>query len=124
MHLGVAETIVHTWLPMLIERVNVDYPNLELEVDITPNQHDRPPETLISLSSSDRSVTRTCTVARFVLTFAISWPSAPGSFAAQKAAEIATDVAKASAVLARFQLIHLIEFHFRMRLDYMAFECS
>jgi DNA-binding transcriptional LysR family regulator len=41
--LGVAETIVHTWLPTLIERVNVAYPNLELEieVDISPNLHDR-----------------------------------------------------------------------------------
>jgi DNA-binding transcriptional LysR family regulator len=28
------------------------------------------------------------------LNFAVSWPSSPGSFAAQKVAEIATDVAK------------------------------
>jgi DNA-binding transcriptional LysR family regulator len=41
--LGVSETIVHTWLPTLIERVNTAYPNLELEieVDISPNLHDR-----------------------------------------------------------------------------------
>jgi DNA-binding transcriptional LysR family regulator len=41
--LGVSETIVHTWLPALIERVNTAYPNLELEieVDISPNLHDR-----------------------------------------------------------------------------------
>jgi DNA-binding transcriptional LysR family regulator len=41
--LGVAETIVHTWLPALIERVNDAYPNLELEieVDISPNLRDR-----------------------------------------------------------------------------------
>jgi DNA-binding transcriptional LysR family regulator len=39
LRLGVAETIVHTWLPRLIERVNRLYPNLslEIEVDITPN---------------------------------------------------------------------------------------
>lgn len=39
LRLGVAETIVHTWLPRLIERVNAAYPNLslEIEVDITPN---------------------------------------------------------------------------------------
>jgi DNA-binding transcriptional LysR family regulator len=39
LRLGVAETIVHTWLPRLIERVNATYPNLslEIEVDITPN---------------------------------------------------------------------------------------
>ena len=39
MRLGVAETIVHTWLPQLIKRVNATYPqlSLEIEVDITPN---------------------------------------------------------------------------------------
>ena len=37
--LGVAETIVHTWLSRLIKSVNTAYPNLslEIEVDITPN---------------------------------------------------------------------------------------
>lgn len=41
--LGVSESIVHTWLPRLIERVNAAYPNLELEieVDISPNLRDR-----------------------------------------------------------------------------------
>ena len=41
--LGVAETIVHTWLPAFIERVNTAYPNLELEieVDISPNLRER-----------------------------------------------------------------------------------
>jgi DNA-binding transcriptional LysR family regulator len=41
--LGVSETIVHTWLPTLIERVNAAYPNLELEieVDISPHLRDR-----------------------------------------------------------------------------------
>jgi DNA-binding transcriptional LysR family regulator len=41
--LGVSETIVHTWLPLLIERVNAAYPNLELEieVDISPHLRDR-----------------------------------------------------------------------------------
>lgn len=41
--LGVSESIVHTWLPLLIERVNTAYPNLELEieVDISPNLRDR-----------------------------------------------------------------------------------
>jgi DNA-binding transcriptional LysR family regulator len=41
--LGTSETIVHTWLPALIERVNAAYPNLELEieVDITPNLRER-----------------------------------------------------------------------------------
>jgi|SRR5580704_1720766 DNA-binding transcriptional LysR family regulator len=41
--LGVAETIVHTWLPAFIERINTAYPNLELEieVDISPNLRDR-----------------------------------------------------------------------------------
>src|ERR1700737_3005291 len=39
LRLGVAETIVHTWLSRLIKSVNAAYPNLslEIEVDITPN---------------------------------------------------------------------------------------
>ena len=39
MRLGVAETVVHTWLSRLIKSVNTAYPNLslEIEVDITPN---------------------------------------------------------------------------------------
>jgi DNA-binding transcriptional LysR family regulator len=39
LRLGVAETIVHTWLPRLIKSVNTTYPNLslEIEVDITTN---------------------------------------------------------------------------------------
>jgi DNA-binding transcriptional LysR family regulator len=39
LRLGVAETIVHTWLSRLIKNVNTAYPNLslEIEVDITPN---------------------------------------------------------------------------------------
>ena len=39
LRLGVAETIVHTWLSQLIKSVNHTYPNvtLEIEVDITPN---------------------------------------------------------------------------------------
>ncbi|WP_454630394.1 LysR family transcriptional regulator [Bradyrhizobium cenepequi] len=39
LRLGVAETIVHTWLTRLVKSVNEAYPNLslEIEVDITPN---------------------------------------------------------------------------------------
>src|SRR3984885_3429423 len=39
LRLGVAETIVHTWLPRLIKSVNTAHPNLSLEIegDITPN---------------------------------------------------------------------------------------
>jgi DNA-binding transcriptional LysR family regulator len=39
LRLGVAETIVHTWLPRLVKSVNTAYPNLslEIEVDITPD---------------------------------------------------------------------------------------
>ena len=39
LRLGVAETIVHTWLPRLVKSMNEVYPNLslEIEVDITPN---------------------------------------------------------------------------------------
>ena len=35
--LGVVETIVHTWLPRLIERLAQSYPALSLELDIDRN---------------------------------------------------------------------------------------
>jgi DNA-binding transcriptional LysR family regulator len=43
LRLGVAETIVHTWLPRLIADVSSEYPNLslEIEVDITSNLRER-----------------------------------------------------------------------------------
>src|SRR4030081_658432 len=43
LRLGVAETIVHTWLSQLIKNVNHAYPNLslEIEVDITSNLRTR-----------------------------------------------------------------------------------
>src|SRR6201990_2422220 len=43
LRLGVAETIVHTWLSRLIKNVNIAYPNLspESEVDITSNLRTR-----------------------------------------------------------------------------------
>lgn len=43
LRLGVSETIVHTWLPRLIERVSVLHPklSLEIDVDISPNLRDR-----------------------------------------------------------------------------------
>jgi DNA-binding transcriptional LysR family regulator len=43
LRLGVAETIVHTWLPRLIKSVNTTCPNLllEIEVDITPHLNAR-----------------------------------------------------------------------------------
>jgi len=43
LRLGVAETIVHTWLPRLIKSLNTTYPNLllEIEVDITPHLNAR-----------------------------------------------------------------------------------
>ncbi len=39
LRLGVAETIVHTWLPRFLERMNATYPDivLEIEVDISAN---------------------------------------------------------------------------------------
>jgi DNA-binding transcriptional LysR family regulator len=37
--LGVSETLVHTWLPLFIERVHAIHPNvtLDIEVDVSPN---------------------------------------------------------------------------------------
>lgn len=42
MRLGVAETIVHTWLAQFIERVNAIYPGIVLDivVDVSPNLRD------------------------------------------------------------------------------------
>ena len=42
MRLGVAETIVHTWLARFIERVNATYPGiiLDIVVDVSPNLRD------------------------------------------------------------------------------------
>jgi DNA-binding transcriptional LysR family regulator len=34
LRLGVAETVVHTWLPMLIERATELFPRLELEIEV------------------------------------------------------------------------------------------
>ncbi|WFU12197.1 LysR family transcriptional regulator (plasmid) [Rhizobium sp. CB3090] len=41
--LGVAETIVHTWLPAFLEQVSMTYPKLalEIEVDISTNLRER-----------------------------------------------------------------------------------
>lgn len=43
MRIGVAETIVHTWLTRFLKHVNTIHPHLglEIEVDITPNLRDR-----------------------------------------------------------------------------------
>jgi len=43
LRIGVAETIVHTWLPSLVERVSRVFPRLalEIEVDISPNLRER-----------------------------------------------------------------------------------
>jgi len=43
LRIGVAETIVHTWLPALVARVSREFPRLalEVEVDISPNLRDR-----------------------------------------------------------------------------------
>jgi DNA-binding transcriptional LysR family regulator len=62
LRLGVAETIVHTWLPRLIKHVNDSYPNLslEIEVDVTPNLHAR------------------LLAQEIELAFALGPPSAPG----------------------------------------------
>ena len=42
LRLGVPETILHTWLPTLIERIAADYPSvtLDVEVDSTPDLRD------------------------------------------------------------------------------------
>lgn len=46
--LGVSESIVHTWLPALMKRLNEAYPNLELEIEV-----DVSPKLLDSLTARD-----------------------------------------------------------------------
>ncbi|TCR63073.1 LysR family transcriptional regulator [Bosea sp. BK604] len=42
LRIGVPETIVHTWLALLVERIALDYPSLtlDIEVDSSPNLRD------------------------------------------------------------------------------------
>ncbi|GGE65293.1 DNA-binding transcriptional LysR family regulator [Paenalcaligenes hominis] len=37
-HLGVAETLVHTWLPLLIEQLYLQYPALNIEIHVDTSQ--------------------------------------------------------------------------------------
>ena len=37
--LGVAETIVHTWLPRFLEQMSAEYPKLELEIEVDISTH-------------------------------------------------------------------------------------
>jgi DNA-binding transcriptional LysR family regulator len=37
--LGVAETIVHTWLPALVERLHASYPHVTLEIEVDTTAH-------------------------------------------------------------------------------------
>ena len=75
LRLGVAETIVHTWLSRLIKSVNTAYPNLslEIEVDITPNLRARLLAQEIELafllgplSASDRAQPRPVRLSRWL----------------------------------------------------------
>lgn len=78
LRLGVAETIVHTWLPRLIEGVSTAHPRLalEIDVDISPNLRERLVSQEIDLAFllgpvSAPSV-RNCPLCRFPLAFLAS----------------------------------------------------
>lgn len=53
--LGVAETITYTWLPKLIESINVSYPGINIELDID-----------ISINLSNKLVKREIDIAFFI----------------------------------------------------------
>ena len=80
LRLGVAETIVHDWLPRLIKSVNESYPNLslEIEVDVTPNLHARllaqEIELAFALGAPSESGIRSRVLA---ITRSASWPALP-----------------------------------------------
>jgi DNA-binding transcriptional LysR family regulator len=62
LRLGVAETIVHTWLTRFIKRLNDTYPYLalEIEVDVSRNLHDRLLAQEIDLAFATPCTTRRC----------------------------------------------------------------
>ncbi|MFC0241410.1 LysR family transcriptional regulator [Rhodopseudomonas telluris] len=79
LRLGVAETIVHTWLPRLIERVNRLYPNLslEIEVDITPNLRARLLAQEIELAFLLGPMTASTVRSRVLCEYAIGFLASP-----------------------------------------------
>jgi DNA-binding transcriptional LysR family regulator len=79
LRLGVAETIVHTWLSRFIERMSVAYPALalEIEVDVSVNLRDRLLAQEIDLAFMLGPVSSPMIRSRHLCTFPIAFVASP-----------------------------------------------
>ena len=89
LRLGVAETIVHTWLSQLIKSVNHAYPNLslEIEVDITSNLRTRLLAQEIELAFLLGPLTAPTVSNRVLCDYPVGFPGQPLARARQAAAD-------------------------------------
>src|SRR6478609_6457551 len=129
LRLGVAETIVHTWLTQLIKSVNHTYPNLtlEIEVDITSNLRTRLlaqeielafmlgtvihmaieglgiaviPTAIVENEMADGRLQLLSTNLQIpLLTFSASWLASPDTVAVERVAELAASLARGGVVV-------------------------
>jgi DNA-binding transcriptional LysR family regulator len=77
--LGVVETIVYTWLPRLIEKVNEAYPaiTLELDVDTTVNLSDKLSKHEIDLALLMGPVNQPGITDRALCSYPLAWVASP-----------------------------------------------
>lgn len=77
--LGVSETIAHTWLPRLIERVSEAYPaiNLELDVDISVNLADKLVNHDIDIAFLMGKVNHPGVICRDLCRYPLVWVASP-----------------------------------------------
>ncbi|WP_249976321.1 LysR family transcriptional regulator [Vreelandella olivaria] len=77
--LGVSETIAHTWLPQMIERVSEAYPaiNLELDVDISVNLADKLVNHDIDIAFLMGKVNQPGMINRRLCRYSLVWVASP-----------------------------------------------
>ncbi|APX94231.1 LysR family transcriptional regulator [Franzmannia qiaohouensis] len=77
--LGVSETIAHTWLPQMIERVSEAYPaiNLELDVDISVNLADKVANHDIDIAFLMGKVNQPGMINRRLCRYSLVWVASP-----------------------------------------------
>ncbi|MCW4630602.1 MULTISPECIES: LysR family transcriptional regulator [Marinomonas] len=79
LRLGVSETIVNTWLPDFLSRLNKDMPNLDVEmtVDITANLSNGIKDRSLDLGLLMGPISEPNIVNRELCTFSLSWVASP-----------------------------------------------
>ena len=79
LRLGVSETIVNTWLPDFLSRLNKDMPNLDVEmtVDITSNLANGIQDRSLDLGLLMGPISEPNIVNRELCTFSLSWVASP-----------------------------------------------